>query len=138
MFLEISQNSQENTCTRVQACNSIKKKFWHRWFTVNFPIFLRTLFFTKHLWTTASEFVTDVLIFRSSRSQIFFKIGALKNFAILESPFLIIKLQAFFYRKPTVVAAANTFFAAEYGIYCWQWHRFLVWTPLKTRVKLQM
>ena len=28
------------------------------------------------------KFVTEVLIFRGSRSQIFFKIGALKNFAI--------------------------------------------------------
>ena len=38
MVLEISQNSQENTCDR------------------------------EDLWTTASEFVTEMLIFRSSRS----------------------------------------------------------------------
>ena len=47
MFLEISQNSQENTCTRAsfnkvaglkpeaykpatQVCNFIKKRLWHR------------------------------------------------------------------------------------------------------------
>ena len=28
-------------------------------------------------------------------------------------------------------------FSAEYGIYCWQPHPFLFWTPLKTRVKPQ-
>ena len=41
-------------------------------------------FFVEDLWTTASEFVTEMLIFRSSRSQMFFKISVLKNFAILE------------------------------------------------------
>ena len=40
--------------------------------------------FTEHLWATASKFVTEMLIFRSSRSQMFFKISVLKNFAILE------------------------------------------------------
>ena len=40
-------------------------------------------FFTEHLWTTASEFVTEILIFRSSHSQMFFKISDLKDFAIL-------------------------------------------------------
>ena len=44
----------------------------------------------------------------------FFKVDVLKNFAILESLFLIIKLLAFFYRTPRVAAseffwAANTF-----------------------------
>ena len=34
MFLEISQNSQQNTCTRL----------WHRCFAVNFVKFLRTPF----------------------------------------------------------------------------------------------
>ena len=50
------------------------------------------------------KFVTEVLIFRSSRSQILFKIGVLKNFAILLEPFLI-KLQAYFYRISTVAAS---------------------------------
>ena len=42
VFLEISQNSQENTCTRV--CFLIKK-LWHRCFPVNFAKFLRTPFY---------------------------------------------------------------------------------------------
>ena len=42
MFLEISQNSQENT--RPKAYNFIKKRLWHRCFPVNFAKFLRTSF----------------------------------------------------------------------------------------------
>ena len=48
VFLEISQNSQENTCARVQA-TLLKKKLWHRCFPVNFLEFLRTTFLTEHL-----------------------------------------------------------------------------------------
>ena len=48
--LEISQNSQEKTCTRVTL---LKKRLWHKCFPVNFAKFLRTLFY-RTLWTTAS------------------------------------------------------------------------------------
>ena len=50
MFLEISQNSQENTCARIslliklQASTLFKKSLWHRCFPVNFSKFLRTPF----------------------------------------------------------------------------------------------
>ena len=52
MFLEISQNSQENTCAKdsflikLQAAPAtlLKKRFWHRCFPVNFAKFLITLF----------------------------------------------------------------------------------------------
>ena len=56
VFLEISQNSQENTCARVsfliklQAATLLKKRLWHRCFPVNFVKFLRTPFFIEHLW----------------------------------------------------------------------------------------
>ena len=50
VFLEISQNSQENTCARVSFL-----RLWHRCFPVNFVKFLRTPFLTEHLWTTASD-----------------------------------------------------------------------------------
>ena len=46
VFLEISQNSQENTCARA----SFKKRVWHRCFPVNFVIFLRTPFLQKTSW----------------------------------------------------------------------------------------
>ena len=55
MFLDISQNSQENTCVRVffliklQACNFIKKRPWHRCFPVNFAKFKRTHFYRTPL-----------------------------------------------------------------------------------------
>ena len=64
MFLEISENSQENTCARVsfliqlqETCNSIKKEAP----ACNFikketvaKVFLRRPLLTEHLWTTAS------------------------------------------------------------------------------------
>ena len=58
MFLEISQNSQENTCARASflitlqasALQLFKQRLWHRCFPVNFVKFLRTPFLTKHLW----------------------------------------------------------------------------------------
>ena len=48
VFLEISENSQENTCTRVsfliklRPATCFKKRLWHRCFLVNFVKFLRT------------------------------------------------------------------------------------------------
>ena len=58
MFLEISQNSQENTCVRVcfliklqaRPATLFKKRLWHRCFPVNFVKFLRTTFIIEHLW----------------------------------------------------------------------------------------
>ena len=52
MFLEILQNSQENTCARVSfliklqavPATLLKKRFWHGCFPVNFAKFLRTHF----------------------------------------------------------------------------------------------
>ena len=50
VFLEISQNSQENTSTRVSFFNKVaglsllKKRPWHRCFPVNLAKFLRTPF----------------------------------------------------------------------------------------------
>ena len=72
VFLEISQNSQENTCFRVsfsiklQAATLLKKRLWHRYFPVNFAKFLRTLFFTEHFqWlflnvTTIFQYISSV------------------------------------------------------------------------------
>ena len=48
VFLEISQNSQENTCVRVLFL--IKKRLRYRCFPVNFAKFLITLFLMEHLW----------------------------------------------------------------------------------------
>ena len=58
MFLEISQNSQGNTCARVffnkvaslRPATLLKKRLWHRGVPVKFAKFLRTLILTEHLW----------------------------------------------------------------------------------------
>ena len=55
MLLEISQNVQENTSDTVSFLIkffSLKKRFWHKCFPMNFEKFLKTpFFFTEHpLW----------------------------------------------------------------------------------------
>ena len=72
-FLEISQNSQENTCARVsyfnksiliksqaKACNFIKIETLAQVFSCEFCEISKKIFFTEHLWTTTS--VTPILI----------------------------------------------------------------------------
>ena len=63
-FIDILQNSQENTCARVSFIIKLQalglrpatlliKRLWHRWFPVNFAIFLRIPFVPEHLrWLT--------------------------------------------------------------------------------------
>ena len=57
VFLEISQNSQENISARVTffflgltPAALLKKRIRHRCFPLNFVKFLRTPFLTEHLW----------------------------------------------------------------------------------------
>ena len=71
----------------------------------------------------------------------FFKIGALKKFAISTGKHLCWPLQAFFYTTPIVIASTFSWqqilFSGESGIYCWLSHRFLLRTPSKIRLKPQ-
>ena len=98
-------------CQSLRPATLFKKRLWHSCFPVNFAKFLGTPFLQKHLWTTACRLATEMLIFRSSPSQMFFKVGALKNFAILEP--LSNNKVAGLLSTPTVAAfeflAANTF-----------------------------
>ena len=63
VFLEISQNSQENTCARVsflkscrpQAWNFIKKKALAQVLPCEFCEISKNTFFTEQLWTTTSK-----------------------------------------------------------------------------------
>ena len=71
-------------CQSLRLATLLNKWLWHRCFTASLAKFLRTLFCTEDLWTTASEFNSEMLIFSSSRTQMFSKISVLKNFAILE------------------------------------------------------
>ena len=41
-FFKISQNSKENTCTRVSFLEKLKKRLWHSRFPMNFAKFSRT------------------------------------------------------------------------------------------------
>ena len=52
VFLEILQNSQENTCARVSFLIKLgkKKRLWHRYFHVSFAKFLRAAFLIEHVW----------------------------------------------------------------------------------------
>ena len=59
VLLEISQNSQENTCTRVFCSETfIKKETLAQLFSCEFCEISKKTFFTEHLWTTASWFWT--------------------------------------------------------------------------------
>ena len=60
-FLEISQNSQENACTRVSF---LKKRLWHRLFPVNFAKFLRTFSLREHLWWLILAFQSESTLYR--------------------------------------------------------------------------
>ena len=63
MFLEISQNSQENTCARVsflitlQAWGSGTGETLAHVFSREFCEISKSTFFTEHLWTTAFDFI---------------------------------------------------------------------------------
>ena len=70
VFLEISQNPQENTCARVSfsikllawPATLLKKRLWRRCFPVNFVKFLRTPFFIEHFWWLLLPFLNTVKI----------------------------------------------------------------------------
>ena len=48
--LEISQNSQETTCTFPEPATLLRKSLWRRCFLVNFVKFLRAPFLIERLW----------------------------------------------------------------------------------------
>ena len=63
MFLEISQNSQEDTRARDSfLIKELKKRLWHRCFPVKFAKFLRTTFFIEYLWRLLLLTKTIVII----------------------------------------------------------------------------
>ena len=63
VFLEISQNSLENTNATVsfliklqaETCNFIKKRLWHRYYPVDFCEISKNSCFTEHPWVAASQ-----------------------------------------------------------------------------------
>ena len=62
VFLEISQNSQENT--QAAPATLLKKRIWHRCFPVDFAKFLRTPFLIEHLWWLLSSIYSRFFVRR--------------------------------------------------------------------------
>ena len=123
MLLEISQNSQENTCARAsfliklqaEPCNFIKKETLAQVFSCEFCEFSKNTSFTEHLWATISEPVIDVrygpifvnlysatnTTLRSSPPWVFLGKGVLKICSKFTGEYpcrsvISIKLQSFF------------------------------------------
>ena len=57
----------------------LKKRLWPRCFPVNFLKFLRTTFFTEHVWTTASVCFIYFEVFKQFRSIFFGKLFEIFN-----------------------------------------------------------
>ena len=55
MFLEIPQNSQENTCAQAEACNFIKKETLAQVFSYEFYEIFKNIFFYRTPPKAASE-----------------------------------------------------------------------------------
>ena len=65
VFLKLSQNSQENTCTGASFLTKLKKKTLAQVFSWKFCEICKNTFFTKHLQVTAS-----VTVFKIMHSQV--------------------------------------------------------------------
>ena len=74
VFLEIFQNSQENTCAQVSwPATFLKKRLWHNCFPVNFTKFLRRPFLTEHIRWLLLNFENISKDFRSTVFQSFYR-----------------------------------------------------------------
>ena len=69
-----------------------------------------------------------MLIFRNSRSQIFFEIDILKNFAIFTGNKTLKPLKAFFYRTPAL--AASEFWQQQILFFSGIWYLLLTAAPV--------
>ena len=69
VFLQISQNSQQKSVPdwscRPQSGTLLKKRPWQE-FSCEFCDILKNIFFTEHLWTTASRYSSKYLFYRVS------------------------------------------------------------------------
>ena len=63
-----------NKVADLRPATLLKKRLWHWCFPVNFAKFLRTPFFTEHLWVTASVGGAFTVIYGNSKTQINFPI----------------------------------------------------------------
>ena len=63
----------------LRTATLLKKRLWPRCFPVNFLKFLRTTFFTEHVWTTASVCFIYFEVFKQFRSIFFGKLFEIFN-----------------------------------------------------------
>ena len=95
VFLEILQNSEENTCARasflivsgLRPSTLLKKRLWHKYFPVTFAKFLRTPFLNEHLWWLLLKVCTFCSFLQFSRfelSRTFRRKTTNWNFGLLE------------------------------------------------------
>ena len=61
VFLEFSQNSQENTCACARE-TLLKKRLWHQVFSCEFCEISKNTFFSEHFRTTASVLKTKAYL----------------------------------------------------------------------------
>ena len=97
VFLEILENSQENTSVRVSfliklqtaLATLLKRRLWHRCFPVNFAKFLRAPFVTEHLWWLLLLISFNLLLVVSISMLILKKIGWATSMQILNYCFAL-------------------------------------------------
>ena len=69
LFLETSQNSQENTCAR-EACNFIKKESLTQVFSCEFCEISKKTFFTEYLRWLLLHIVTGIMVINQENSPV--------------------------------------------------------------------
>ena len=128
VFLEISQNSKENTCAKVSfliklqtaPATLLKRRLWHRCFAVNFAKFLRAPFVTEHLWWLLLLIPFNLLLVDSVSMLILKKIGWATSMQILNY-FFVLKILLICLNKCTL---CQSILKSEH-----LWQKTLSWWP---------
>ena len=133
----------KHLCQGLRSSTLLNKRLCHRCFAVNFPKFLRTPFLQK----SSGWLLLNLLLrcwFSQAAAHMFFIIRVFKTFAVIMEPLSDNKVTDLLLQHTYggcfwIFVAANAFLQLniDHGIYCWQSHRFLFQTPLKTRVKYE-
>ena len=98
-----------------------KEKTWENVITKH------NTYITVHKKPPFGKFVAEVLIIRSSRSQMFFQKGVLKYFPVFTGKHLCWPLQAFFYRTPKVASSGISL--QQILFFSWIWYLLLTVAP---------
>ena len=86
---------------KVRPATLLKQRLWRRCFPMNFAKFLRTPFFAKHFWATASKY-KEIFYAFDLKNKIFdgikfqvFTINRTENYYIGIAPFITLKIKMF-------------------------------------------